>query len=494
MGGLSTLDLAVIIAYLAGITAFGLYVSRRVKDTEGFFMGNRRFGKLLMVAQALTTGTRADYAIGVGDASYEIRLALICYHVKYIFSTPFFWLLSLIFRRMRYTTTADFFEERFSKSLGVGYSFFALYLFMLWQGTIIKGAALTIAGITGAPETWIIWGVTALFVLFGVAGGLVATVNTDFIQGISILILSFLLIPFGLNAAGGFSGLHDRLDPQMFSLIAQSKELSLFHVTMLVISGLVGIVAQPHHMAVAGSGKTEMNCRIGWCYGNFIKRLCTIGWALTGLIAAVLFAGAYNHGNRELVFGAMIKQLLPSGLIGLMIAAIIGTVIASCAAFMVSGSALFTRNLYKKYLKPAAEDAHYLLVGRIVSAALTVGSLLFALYMESVIGATLIFVKTVALVGVPMWAGIVWARANSSGAWASLIGSAAVFLTAWLLRWTEAWQMLASLLVGGALVIIVSLATRPEPAERLQRFFTLLHTPVGEEENLESVGLKAGAD
>src|SRR5262245_43831625 len=59
MGGLPTLDLAVIIAYLAGITAFGLYVSRRVKDTEGFFMGNRRFGKLLMVAQALTTGTRA---------------------------------------------------------------------------------------------------------------------------------------------------------------------------------------------------------------------------------------------------------------------------------------------------------------------------------------------------------------------------------------------------------------------------------------------------
>jgi Na+/proline symporter len=494
MSGLSKLDLAVIIAYLAGITAFGLYVSRRVKDTEGFFMGNRRFGKSLMIAQALTTGTRADYAIGVVGASYEIGMAGIWYQWMYIFSTPFFWLLSPIFRRVRYTTTADFFEERFSKSLGVGYSFFALYLFMLWQGTIIKGAALTIAGITGISETGIIWGVTALFVLFGVAGGLVATVNTDFIQGIFIIILSFMLIPFGLSAAGGFSGLHARLDPQMFSLVTETKELSLFHVAMLVISGLVGIVAQPHHMAVAGSGKTEMNCRIGWCYGNFIKRLCTIGWALTGLIAAVLFTGAYDHKSRELVFGTMIKQLLPSGLIGLMIAAIIGTVIASCAAFMVSGSALFTRNLYKKYLKPAAEDAHYLLVGRVVSAALTVGSLLFALYMPSVIQATLIFVKTVALVGVPMWAGIVWARANSSGAWASLIGSTAVFLTAWQLRWAEAWQMLASLLVGFALVIIVSLMTRPEPADRLQRFFTLLHTPVGEEGNLERAELKVAAD
>src|SRR5262249_58229073 len=111
-----------------------------------------------------------------------------------------------------------------------------------------------------------------------------------------------------------------RLDPQMFSLVAE-KELSLFPVTLLVISGLVGIVAQPHHMAVAGSGKSEMNCRVGWCYGNFIKRLCTIGWALTGLIAAAVFVARYNHKSRELVFGAMIKQLLPSGLIGLMIAA-----------------------------------------------------------------------------------------------------------------------------------------------------------------------------
>src|SRR5262245_57210722 len=146
MTALSTLDLAVIVAYLVGITAFGLYFTRKIKDTEGFFMGNRRFGKSLMVAQALTTGTRSDFAIGVVGASSEIGMAGIWYQWMYIFSTPFFWLLSPIFRRMRYTTTADFFEERFSKSLGVGYSFFALYLFMLWQGTIIKGAALTIAG------------------------------------------------------------------------------------------------------------------------------------------------------------------------------------------------------------------------------------------------------------------------------------------------------------------------------------------------------------
>ncbi len=493
MYGLSRLDLAVIIVYLAGITIFGLYVSRRVRDTGGFFMGNRGFGKALMIAQALTTGTRADYAIGVAGASYQIGMAGIWYQWMWIFSTPFFWLLSPIFRRMRYVTTADFFEERFSKPLGVAYSLFALYMFMLWQGTIIKGAATTITAITGLPELWIIWGVTGLFVLFGVAGGLVATVTTDFIQGIFILILSFLLIPYGLSAVGGFDGLHRILGetPQMFSLVAP-QELTISTVTMLVISGLVGIVAQPHHMSVAGSGKTEMNCRVGWCYGNFIKRLCTIGWALAGLFAAALvLQGSLSRADldakRELAFGAMIRLLLPEGLIGLMIAAIIATVIASCASFMIAGSALFTHNLYQRYIRREATDKHYLLVGRIVSALITVGSLLIALYIPSVIKATIHFVEIVAFVGVPMWVGIIWKRTTSAGAWAGIIAGAGVFLQTGASGWEKGPQLATSLSCAFLATIIVSLLTKPTAEERLRRFYGRLHTPVGEEDNLAQV-------
>jgi len=494
MFGISRLDLAVIVGYLAGITIFGLYVSRRVKDTGGFFMGNRGFGKALMIAQALTTGTRADYAIGVAGASYQIGMAEIWYQWMWIFSTPFFWLLSPVFRRMRYVTTADFFEERFSKSLGFAYSLFALYMFMLWQGTIIKGAATTITAITALPENWIIWGVTVLFVLFGVAGGLVATVMTDFIQGIFILILSFVLIPFGLKAVGGFTGLHQTLAdaPQMFSLIAP-KELTLFTIAMLVISGLVGIVAQPHHMAVAGSGKTEMNCRVGWTYGNFIKRLCTIGWALAGLFAAALVVTgklpqADLDAKRELAFGAMVKLLLPEGLIGLMIAAIIAMVISSCASFMIAGSALFTRNLYQRYIRRDGEDAHYLTVGRIVSAVITIGSLLIALYIPTVISATLHFVEMMAFVGVPMWVAIIWRRANSQGAWVGIVLGIAIFaVTGSLHQWQKGPQLLISLSVSFTATIVVSLMTPAIPEERLRRFYGLLHTPVGEEDNLKII-------
>ena len=161
---------------------------------------------------------------------------------------------------------------------------------------------------------------------------------------------------------------------------------------------------------------------------------------------------------------------------------------------MVSGSALFTRNPYKKFLKPEADDAHYLFVGRVVSAALTAGSLFFALYLPSVVEATIHFVTIVAFVGIPMWVGIVWPRANSNGAWMSVIGSSTTFFVAREIGWGQGWQLLSALLVGFALAVVVSLATRPEPADRLGRFFTLLHTPVGEEKNLERVELKVAAD
>jgi Na+(H+)/acetate symporter ActP len=114
--------------------------------------------------------------------------------------------------------------------------------------------------------------------------------------------------------------------------------------------------------------------------------------------------------------------------------------------------------------------------------------------MPSVVKATIHFVIIVAFVGIPMWVGIVWPRANSKGAWASVIGSSAMFFAAQKMGLGEGGQLLSALLVGFALAVIVSLATRPEPADRLRRFFTLLHTPVGEEKNLERVDLKVMAD
>ncbi len=72
---LSNLDWCVIVLYLGGITVLGLYVSRKVKTSKEFFVGNRAFGKAVMIAQALGTGTHSDQAVGVAGAAYTSGLS-----------------------------------------------------------------------------------------------------------------------------------------------------------------------------------------------------------------------------------------------------------------------------------------------------------------------------------------------------------------------------------------------------------------------------------
>jgi Na+/proline symporter len=486
--GLSTLDIIVLVAYLLGIAALGIYTVRRVKGTHGFFMGERRFGKVLMMAQALGTGTHSDQAVGVAGAAYEIGLAGIWYQWMWMFTTPFYWVLAPVFRRLRMITTADFFEYRYGRAYGIVYAFFSIYLLALWQGIAIKGTTVTVSAVTGYSELSIGLVVASIFVAYGIAGGLVAAAVTDFVQGFFIIILSFLLLPFGFAAVGGFAGLRDKLPADFFQIFSSAGgELSLFNVSMLVISGLIGITVQPHMMAVASSGKTEMNCRIGWTYGNFLKRVCTIGWTLTGILAAVLYPGL-SHEHREQAFGFAVLGLLPSGLVGLMVASLLATVMATCSAFMIDGAALFTRNVYKPYLAQGRPDSHYLAVGRVASFLITLFGFTLGMAMPSVIGATVHFVTILPFVGIPFWVGIVWPRANRFGAWTCTIASAAVFFGCKAMGLTTAWASLWALAIGFAAVIAVSALTRPEPQERLARIFKFLHVPVGEEKELVAAG------
>ncbi|MDR3736306.1 MAG: sodium:solute symporter family protein [Acidobacteriaceae bacterium] len=481
-------DWLVLAVYLAGITVLGLFVSRKVNTSAGFFLGNRSFGKMVVLAQALGTGTHSDQAVGVAGAAYTAGLSGIWYQWIWLFTTPFYWLLAPIFRRLRVTTIAEFFQLRFGRAYSLAYAVFCIYLFALWQGIAIKGTAVTVSAITGLPEWTVALTVAIIFTVYSIAGGLVAVAATNFVQGLFIIVLSFLVLPFGFHRVGGFAGLHHALPANFFSVFSPpGGELTPFVVSMLVLSGLAGIVVQPHMMSVASTGKTEMDCRVGWTYGNFVKRACTVGWTLTGLLAVILFPGIAFH-EREKVFGIAVAALLPSGLIGLMVASLLATVMATCSSFMVNGAALFTEDLYKPLVGGHKSDAHYLMVGRLSSLVITVAGFILGCTMSSVISATVQFISILPFIGVAFWIGIMWPRANRFGAWACTIGSAVVFFATKAHGSTNAWSSLYSLLTGVLLLVVVSLVTPPEPAEKMVRIFGYIDVPVGEEELLPQTG------
>ncbi|MBK8946342.1 MAG: sodium:solute symporter family protein [Ignavibacteriae bacterium] len=492
MFGLSIWDILVVGIYIFVILMLGWQSKKKVNSTGDYFMGNRRGSKIMMIANAIGAGTHTNQAVLVAGATYEIGLAGVWYQWFFLFATPFFWLIAPIYRRLRYITMADFFERRYGSKMGVLYAFMGLLFFTLNIGLLLKGTSTVLESITGGElsTVLIVLGLTVFFLAYSVLGGLVSALRINVLQGFFVVILSFLLIPFALFAGGGITEIKSSLPEYMFSFVAP-KEVTLFFIVMVVLNGLVGVVVEPHHMAIGGAGKSELNCRTGWTYGNFVKRFATLGWAFIGVFAAALYPGL-DHANREQAFGIAVSKLLPVGLLGLMISAMIAMVLGASHNFMVGGSALFTRNVYKKYIHKNSSDDKLLAVGRISSLIIVIGGVTIALTLSSVLEGIKFLWQITSFFGLSFWLGVMWKKANRIGAAASIIVMSIIAIVTgpWILKFPFEYQIALYLPAGFLVMIITSLLTKPESEVKLNEFYTLLHTPVGEEYKLKEKGIE----
>jgi Na+/proline symporter len=509
VAGLHIADVFVLGLYLVGITVIGIWAARRIKNISDFFMP-RRFGKVMMITHAFGTGTHSDQAVSVASKSFTNGLSGIWYQWLWLFATPFYWLIAPVMRRFRAITTADVFEARFSPSVAMLFAVVGMLNLSINIGVMLKGAGAVIdASTTGLVSSNIAIAVmTVMFVIYGIAGGLSAAIITDFIQGVLTVVFSFVLLPFILNAVGGLQGIHEAIkDPGMLSLVAPA-EIGFFYIAIIAFNGLVGIVTQPHTMGNCAAGKTEMEGRVGWMFGNFIKRVCTIAWCFTGLAAVVYFAD--RDVEPDHIFGLVAADFLPKiahGILGLFIAALLASVMSSCDSFMVASSGLFTENIYKRLL-PEKTAKHYVFVARVASLAIVAGGVGFAYWLEGVVEGLEIFWKISPMMGIAFWLGLFWRRTTPVGAWASTLTAFGIwwlttqeFFISWLGSLSIAepltlvfvkngvaevylpWQMVFYLSAGTIAGIVVSLLTKPVPEEKLDNFYSLVRTPVkpGEE-------------
>ncbi len=502
--GLHIADILVLGLYLVGITVIGIWAARRIKNIADFFMP-RRFGKVMMITHAFGTGTHSDQAVSVASKSFTNGLSGIWYQWLWLFATPFYWLIAPAMRRFRAITTADVFEARFNPSVAMLFAVVGMLNLSINIGVMLKGAGAVIdASTTGLVSSNVAIAVmTVMFVIYGIAGGLSAAIITDFIQGILTVVFSFVLLPFILNAVGGLQGIHEAInDPGMLSLVAPA-EIGFFYIAIIAFNGLVGIVAQPRTMGNCAAGKTEMEGRVGWMFGNFIKRVCTVAWCLTGLAAVVYFAG--RDVEPDHIFGLVAAEFLPKilpGALGLFIAALLASVMSSCDSFMIASSGLFTKNIYIRLL-PEKTAKHYVFVARVASLIIVAGGVVFAYQLEGVVEGLEIFWKISPMMGIAFWLGLFWRRTTATGAWASTLTAFGVwwlttqeFFISWLgsLSMAESltfifvkdgiaevylpWQMVFYLSAGTIAGIVVSLFTKPVSEEKLDNFYALVRTPV----------------
>jgi len=493
---ISTADWLVLVLYFLIISGIGLYAGLRIRDTDHYFLGKRRFGKWLMIGQSFGIGTHAEMPVSLAGAVYSSGMSGIWFHWKNLFATPFFWVMAPVFRRIRRTTIAELTEDRYGPWMGGVYTVFALIFFTLNTASMLKGAGKVLNQAAGGEVgvNWIIIAMTVIFIAYSFVGGLLAAAWTDFFQGFLIITLSFLLIPLGWSAVGGLGGMKESLEPFKFSLAAP-EGITVWVIVMLTLNGLIGIMAQPHMLAAVGTGKDEKTCRIGFLYGNFVKRVCTVGWALVGLLVAGLVVkgvfGIDSLKDPEDAFGFACRHLLFPGALGLMIASVLATNMSTCSAFMVDSGALFTQGLFRKHMVKGRPDSYYLWVGRLSGLGITIIGVLYALFLIDRVLYSFLLTETLATyMGISIVGGIVWKRANRWGALASLIVSLAVNFLLYAMRGErlDHWNadvFFISFLCGVAALVLFSKVTAPEDVLRMRSFFSRLDTPsVDSEENV----------
>ena len=391
---------------------------------------------------------------------------------------------------------------------------------------------------------------TVLFVAYGMAGGLSAAIITDFVQGLLTIVFSFILLPWIYLKIGGLDGLrsHGEIKTGMFDLFGRedvagllgAESITVFYVVMLAVTGLAGVVVQPQIMSMCGAGKTEMDARLGFTYGHLMKRFCTIAWTFTGLGCIVWYLAAdvspLDQATRERLtpdvsvsadataakvpfdpefdrkfgdelFGRVARDLLPSGLLGLLLVASLAATMSTADTRMLASSGLFTQGIYRRFFLRDRSENHYLWVGRIASLAIVALSLVLQTTFTDVIEALKFVLKTTAPMGISFWIGIVWRGWTPAAVWASSlaaygmwavcaffpqslaaigIGEPIIIPTADYVNVADAWMMLLYLSSGLGGGLLVSLITRRPPQEKLDQFFLLMRTPVHSGEKISA--------
>ncbi|MEO2033458.1 MAG: sodium:solute symporter family protein [Planctomycetaceae bacterium] len=443
---MDTIDYVVLAVYFAGMAGIGVWAMKRVKGQEDYFMGGRGFGKLMQTFAAFGAGTGSSDPINTGRSTFVGGMSGMWSVMLWLFVTPFYWITGVWYRRMRLLTLGDWYVERYeSRRLGAAYSIFGVMFFMIYGSMFFSAIAKTAEPMIG--DTVALLGhqyelqyvfipvVAVVVVVYGIAGGLAAAYFTDLIQGMCIIALSVMLVPIGLQKVSentelnpdgnsGFQVMHDQLPDSFFDVIGSTTaEFSLYYLIAIVFANLTGIVVQPHFIATGGgSAKSEFDARVGLVVGNFLKRFCTVGWVVTALIAATLYADVPELiENPDRAWGYASMQLLGPGFRGLMLACLLAALMSSVDAYMIVGAGLIVRNLYVPFLNPNAGEQQCLRAGRLTGVIVVAGSVIFSLTIYNMIGQLQLTFWFPLVFAAPFWVGMYWRRATVGAAWITVI-------------------------------------------------------------------------
>ena len=417
---MATLDWLIILAYFAALAGLTWWVLYNNKDTaEDYFLAGRGLGWFIVGASIFASNIGSEHLVGLAGAGATSGVALAHYELHAWCLLVLGWVLVPFYLRSRVFTTPEFLERRFSGTARWVLSLISVVGYILtkiavsiFAGGVVFAAVVPELGLDmGGHHFNAFWvGSVAIVVLTGVytvVGGMRAVAYTEVLQTFVLVGGSLLLTAFGLAKLGGWSELRATLDPEMFNLwkplvphgvqgtwapVRTSTEMAWYFndnypwLGMLFCAPIVGLwywCTDQHIVQRTFMAPNETEARRGTIFGSFLKLSPVFIFIIPGMIALALAksgkvlelapmidaAGNPVPAVTQAAYPMLVRDLLPTGLRGAVVAGLLAALMTSLAAAYNACSTLFTMDFWVKF-RPKAPQHELVWVGRIATTVM----------------------------------------------------------------------------------------------------------------------------
>lgn len=393
---ISWFDFSIIAVYFVFIFVITIRIGRRVSDSDDYFLAGRSMRWPMIGSSLFATNISAEQFVGQAGLAVAVGIAVANYQLAGVLGFALMGVIFLpTFIRLGIKTAPQFLEIRY----GVESRKFLSIITILFIGLNAVPLSLYAGGqvmrdMFGWDST--LPGILILCVttgIYAVLGGLKAVVVTDFLQMFILVLGGFLVLGFGLHAAGGVGVFLGKVEA--IKQNGGEDLLSLFRPADHPIIPWTGVVfgltvhaffyCSMNHTIVqrAMAAKSIHQGRMGGLFAGLLKALTVFIIVLPGIVGLVLLNDGFfttPPETEDQMYAAMIRSLLPSGLIGITLSGLVAALMSSVDSNICSASSLITLDWYQP-ARPHASEKELVRVGRIVGAVIIIMGMIWAIWV-----------------------------------------------------------------------------------------------------------------
>ena len=415
-------DWAVIAGYALVVIALGLWAGRRSASGTDFFLASRDSSWPVIGLSLLASNISSSTLIGLAGAAYASGIAVYNYEWMATVILVFFCIFFLPFiLRAQVYTMPEFLERRFSRPVRAYFSALTIFLsvFVDKAATLYGGALMLSLIFPGVPLWQMIAALAALAGIYTIVGGLKAVLYTEVLQAVILLGAAVVLSVAAFDAAGGYTAVLAKVDPAKLSLIRPIDDPAvpwLGLVTGVPILGFYFWCTNQFMVQRVLSARNIDHGRWGSLFAGLLKLPVLWLMVLPGTCAILLYP---NLDRPDLVYPTLMFDLLPTGLLGLVIAGFLAAIMSATASTFNSAATLFTMD-FARHWWPEMDGPALVRVGRLATLGFLAVAVMVAPqierfgqvwdYIQGGLSYTAPPIVTVFLMG------LFWPRANARGA------------------------------------------------------------------------------